>query len=140
MSRSVSLWRAAASALTGLISRRTANVVPHHRGRWAESGRERRERQPPETGAQMDDVHRTEVDGLCVTWRMFQDQLISILAVHNTFDVAPVVCFGPDIYPDLARARELLPKLTALWDAVRHDLWTELIPPLPRATIRSRSV
>ncbi|WP_280189629.1 MULTISPECIES: hypothetical protein [Nocardia] len=30
-------------------------------------------------------------------------------------------------YPDLAQARELLPKLTGLWDAVRHDFWSQLL-------------
>ncbi|MGY1895151.1 hypothetical protein [Nocardia gipuzkoensis] len=31
-------------------------------------------------------------------------------------------------YPDLAQARELLPKSTGLWDAVRHDFWSQLLP------------
>ncbi|WP_280494857.1 hypothetical protein [Nocardia asiatica] len=43
-----------------------------------------------------------------------------------------IASFGPDDFPDLARARELLPELDKLWDAVRHDLWTKIIAPQPR--------
>ena len=82
-------------------------------------------------GSQMDDVCRTEVDGLHVTWRLIQNQLISIVAVQHTSDASPVLSFTPTNYPDLARARELHPGLTKLWDAVRHDFWTKLIPPRP---------
>ncbi len=87
-------------------------------------------------GPQMDEV-RTEADGLGVTWRVLQDQLISIVAVHSASDPAPIVSFGPDAYPDLVQARELLPELTRLWDAVRHDFWAKLIPPPPGSS-RSR--
>jgi hypothetical protein len=87
-------------------------------------------------GPQMDEV-RTEADGLGVTWRVLQDHLISIIAVHSASDPAPIVSFGPDAYPDLVQARELLPELTRLWDAVRHDFWAKLIPPPPGSS-RSR--
>jgi hypothetical protein len=87
-------------------------------------------------GPQMDEV-RTEADGLGVTWRVLQDHLISIVAVHSASDPAPIVSFGPDAYPDLVQARELLPELTRLWDAVRHDFWAKLIPPPPGSS-RSR--
>ncbi|WP_067841235.1 hypothetical protein [Nocardia lijiangensis] len=82
----------------------------------------------------MDDARRTEADGLYVTWRLVQHHLISIVAVHNASDASPVVAFGPDMLSDLARARELLPELTKLWDAVRHDYWTNFIAPHPQVT------
>ncbi|WP_280498071.1 hypothetical protein [Nocardia asiatica] len=76
----------------------------------------------------MAEVRRSEVDGLRVSWCLSRDHLISIVEVHKTSDAAPVVSFGPEIYPDLARARELLPGFAKLWDAVRHEFWKELIP------------
>lgn len=82
-------------------------------------------------GSQMNDVCRTEVDGLRVTWRLIQNHLISIVAVQNASDASPVLSFTPTACPDLAQARELHPGLTKLWDAVRHDFWTTLIPPRP---------
>ncbi|MEV5839594.1 hypothetical protein [Nocardia sp. NPDC052112] len=39
-----------------------------------------------------------------------------------------IASFEPGNYPDLVQARERLPKLAELWDAVRHDFWTEAIP------------
>ncbi|MGY1961797.1 hypothetical protein [Nocardia gipuzkoensis] len=80
----------------------------------------------------MDDMRRTEADGLHATWRLFHDHLITIVAVHEASGAAPIVSFGPDDFPDLAQARELLPDLNTLWDAVRHDFWTKLIPPRPQ--------
>lgn len=73
----------------------------------------------------MDDVRQTEADGLRATWRQFQDDLISIVAVHDVSHAVPIVSFGPGDFPDLARARELFPELTKLWDAIRHDFWTD---------------
>ncbi|WP_433204143.1 hypothetical protein ACQP1G_15425 [Nocardia sp. CA-107356] len=37
------------------------------------------------------------------------------------------VIFDP--YPDLAAARELLPRHTDLWDALRDDYWAALVNP-----------
>ncbi|MFE7747042.1 hypothetical protein [Nocardia sp. NPDC057455] len=82
----------------------------------------------------MDDVRHTEVDGVRVTWRFVQHHLIAILAVDNARDASPVACFSPENYPDLARARELLPELARLWDAVRREFWAKLIPPQQLAT------
>ncbi|WP_280302705.1 hypothetical protein [Nocardia abscessus] len=48
--------------------------------------------------------------------------------MRGTSDVTPIASYGPGSYPDLAQARELLPKLTGLWDAVRHDFWSQLLP------------
>ncbi|WP_067478415.1 hypothetical protein [Nocardia amamiensis] len=79
----------------------------------------------------MDDVRRTEVDGLRVTWGLLQHHLIAIVAVHNKHDASPVVSFSPGNYPDLVRARELHPELARLWDAVRREFWEKLIPPQP---------
>ncbi|MBF6079607.1 hypothetical protein ABZ894_28360 [Nocardia beijingensis] len=77
----------------------------------------------------MNDVRHTEVDGIRVTWRFVQHHLIAIVAVDNASDASPVVSFGPGNYPDLAQARELLPELARLWDAVRREFWAKLIPP-----------
>ncbi|WP_146161167.1 hypothetical protein [Nocardia sp. MDA0666] len=79
----------------------------------------------------MDDTRRTEVDGLRATWLLFQNHLISIVAVHGASGAPPIVSFGPEEFPDLAQARELHPELNTLWDAVRHEFWTKLIPPHP---------
>lgn len=84
----------------------------------------------------MDDVRRTEVDGLRVTWGLLHHHLIAIVAVHKECDASPVVCFSPGNYPDLARARELHPELARLWDAVRHEFWAKLIPPQSLAARR----
>ncbi|MFQ6398772.1 hypothetical protein ACLMAJ_35710 [Nocardia sp. KC 131] len=81
-------------------------------------------------------MRRTEVDGLRVTWRLVQHHLIAIVSVDNASDASPVASFSPSNYPDLALARELLPELARLWDAVRHEFWTKLIPPLPLAEQR----
>lgn len=76
----------------------------------------------------MDRIHRTQVDGLQATWQLNQRHEIGIMFVHNTSDATQIASFEPGDYPDLVRARERLPKLGKLWDAVRHDFWTEAIP------------
>ncbi|RDI66827.1 hypothetical protein [Nocardia pseudobrasiliensis] len=78
----------------------------------------------------MDGEHRTRVDDLEATWRL-DHQRIRIVNVYNTSENLPVVNFQRSGCPDLAEARERLPKLSRLWDAVRHDLWAEwaLVPP-----------
>ncbi|MEV4128533.1 hypothetical protein [Nocardia sp. NPDC049707] len=83
----------------------------------------------------MDGIHRTEVDGLQATWQLNQRHEIGIMCVHNTSEATQVASFEPGDYPDLVQARERLPKLAKLWDAVRHDFWTEVIP----AHCRSRA-
>ncbi|WP_043693223.1 hypothetical protein [Nocardia abscessus] len=84
----------------------------------------------------MADVRRVEVDGLRASWCVSEGHLISIIAVHKASAAAPVVSFGPEIYPDLVQARELLPGLVKLWDAVRHDFWNQYIPAHPRSRTR----
>ncbi|WP_280242717.1 hypothetical protein [Nocardia abscessus] len=69
---------------------------------------------------------RTEVDGLEVLWQLV-DHAARIVSVREATG-AVLLIGGPD-YPDLAAAREKFPKLSVLWDAVRHELWTELAPP-----------
>lgn len=73
---------------------------------------------------------RTEADGLRATWRLLRDHVIAIVVVETLSDAAPVVCFPSGRYPDLARARELYPELTGLWDAIRHEFWKRLMSPL----------
>lgn len=75
-------------------------------------------------------VCRTEIGGLCATWRMLRDHAIAIVVVEKLSDASPVVCFPSGRYPDLARARELYPELAELWDAIRHELWGRLMSPL----------
>ncbi|MFI6959458.1 hypothetical protein ACIBJI_39085 [Nocardia sp. NPDC050408] len=76
----------------------------------------------------MDGIHRTEVDRLQATWQLDHRHVIQIMCVHNISDPTPLATFDPGGYPDLVEARERLPKLAQLWDAVRHDFWTEVIP------------
>lgn len=80
------------------------------------------------TGVSVDTIHRTEADGLQATWQLNQQHEIGIMFVHNTSDATRVASFDPGGYPDLVQARERLPKLAKLWDAVRHHFWTEAIP------------
>lgn len=76
----------------------------------------------------MREIHRTEIDGLQATWRLNHLRQVEIMDVHNTSEILPIVTFGPGTYPDLVQARELWPRLARLWDAVRHDLWMQLVP------------
>lgn len=82
----------------------------------------------------MDDMCRTQTDELRATWCLLHHHSIAIVAVENVSDATPVVCFGPENYPDLAQARELHPELARLWDAVRHEFWGKLFPPLQLGT------
>ncbi|ATL69125.1 hypothetical protein CRH09_26050 [Nocardia terpenica] len=72
-------------------------------------------------------IHRTEVDGIQAMWSLVRHR-ITIVSVHRLPDGAVLASFASDRCPDLAEARERLPELTRLWDAVRHDLWEQLIP------------
>ncbi|MFI6366385.1 hypothetical protein ACIBG0_26955 [Nocardia sp. NPDC050630] len=83
----------------------------------------------------MHEIHRTEIDGVQATWRLNHLRQVEIMNVHNTSEPLPIVTFGPSSYPDLARAREQWPKLARLWDAVRHDMWTELFPRYRRSVL-----
>ncbi|UGT66053.1 hypothetical protein LTT66_22390 [Nocardia gipuzkoensis] len=75
----------------------------------------------------MHEIHHTEVGGYQASWRL-EGHRVAIMVVRCTSDVTPIASYGPGSYPDLARARELLPHLTGLWDAVRHDFWSRLLP------------
>ena len=78
--------------------------------------------------AGMDGTRRTESEGLQAIWRLVGHRA-AIVGVRDTSGKETVVSFDPGPYPDLAEARERFPKLTRLWDAVRHEYWTELAAP-----------
>ncbi|WP_280362926.1 hypothetical protein [Nocardia wallacei] len=68
--------------------------------------------------------HRTEIGGLRALWRIdLQSGRIVVLAVHDHGGALPL---APGERLDLALARERWPRLTPLWDAVRHDFWSRL--------------
>ncbi|MFI5776652.1 hypothetical protein [Nocardia sp. NPDC051570] len=74
-------------------------------------------------------MHTTEIDGLKATWRLDHHPVrIGIMAVYNTAENLPLTEFDHR-YPDLTDAREQLPELWRLWDAVCHDMWVELMSP-----------
>jgi hypothetical protein len=72
-----------------------------------------------------DHIKHTEVDGLEASWTL-DDHEIGIVGVYDTSGNLPVVSIDHGSYPDLAEARERWPKLTRLWNAVRHDFWSEI--------------
>lgn len=71
------------------------------------------------------EVHRhTEIDGLRALWRVDHRRgRIVLLAVRDLSGALPLT---PGDRLDLAAARERWPRLTPLWDAVRHDFWSTL--------------
>lgn len=75
----------------------------------------------------MHEIHHTEVGGFQAIWRM-EGHRIAIMLVRGASDVTPIASYGPDSYPYLAQVREQLPKSTGLWDAIRHDYWSRLLP------------
>ncbi|MBF6064085.1 hypothetical protein IU500_27085 [Nocardia terpenica] len=88
----------------------------------------------------MNEERSSEANGLRATWRLDHHN-IGIIFVRKISDDSLIVLFPPDDLPDLARAREIVPNLMELWDAVRRDFWTEFIPSLQRPpTGRSRRV
>ncbi|MFI7667698.1 hypothetical protein [Nocardia sp. NPDC049526] len=69
--------------------------------------------------------HRTEVDSWLAIWRLDHHQ-IRIIQVHNLFASRALISVpNPDAAPDLVQMREQFPKLSQLWDAIRHEYWTE---------------
>ncbi|ATL67191.1 hypothetical protein [Nocardia terpenica] len=74
----------------------------------------------------MDDIHRTEVDGIEATWRLHHPLRIGITQVYNTSEGLCLVPFDPGGGLDLADARTRFPKLEMLWDAIRHEFWAEM--------------
>lgn len=72
---------------------------------------------------------RTEVDGWQATWRLDRHR-IRIMLVRNASDPLPLISVTTaDIAPDLAQVREQFPKLSRLWDALRHEYWAECLAP-----------
>jgi len=52
------------------------------------------------------------------------------MLVGNTSECSPLMSAPTSATaPDLAQMREQFPKLSALWDAVRHEYWSELRVP-----------
>jgi hypothetical protein len=73
--------------------------------------------------------YRTEVDGWQAIWRL-DHQYIRMMQVRNISESEPLMSADtPAAAPDLAQMREQFPKLSRLWDAVRHEYWTEIIAP-----------
>ncbi|MFI6956503.1 hypothetical protein ACIBJI_23900 [Nocardia sp. NPDC050408] len=76
------------------------------------------------TDDDMPHQHVTECDGLEASWTLDKHN-IEIHGIYDTAEDLLVVSIdGP--YPDLVEARERWPKLTDLWNAVRHDFWSQM--------------
>ncbi|ATL67486.1 hypothetical protein CRH09_16035 [Nocardia terpenica] len=71
----------------------------------------------------MGDIHRTEVDGIEVTWRIDRTVRIGIVEVRNVSGDRIVAVFGSGRCLDLVQARGRFPKFEKVWDAVRHEFW-----------------
>jgi hypothetical protein len=72
--------------------------------------------------------HRTELDGWVAEWCLDQQHCVRILLVHKLSDPKPLASFDLAASPDLAQMREQYPNLSQLWDAIRHQYWSEFIP------------
>jgi hypothetical protein len=73
--------------------------------------------------------HRTEVGNWQAIW-LNDRHCIRILLVRNLFEKVPLTSETVSAAaPDLAQMREKFPKLSRLWDAIRHEYWPEVIPP-----------
>lgn len=72
--------------------------------------------------------HRTEVDGWSAEWQV-DHYRIRITLVRSGAE-KPLVSFMAASAPDLRQMRERFPKLSPLWDAIRHEYWAEVAPPL----------
>ncbi|WP_433726239.1 hypothetical protein ACQP0C_32580 [Nocardia sp. CA-129566] len=69
--------------------------------------------------------YRTEVEGWQVSWRL-DHRRIRIMLVCNVFESEPLISISSAAAaPDLVQVRERFPELARLWDAVRHEYWTE---------------
>ncbi|MEU6563113.1 hypothetical protein [Nocardia nova] len=73
------------------------------------------------------DVRTTAVGTLEATWKLV-GHAARIQLVRTALGDVMVSYTDPEC-PDLADARQQRPDLAPLWNAVRHDLWTELAPP-----------
>ncbi|WP_433680075.1 hypothetical protein [Nocardia sp. CA-119907] len=73
--------------------------------------------------------HRTEVDGWQAIWRLDR-QHIRMMLVRNASESQPLMSVSTvAAAPDLAQMREQFPRLSRLWDAVRHEYWAECLAP-----------
>ncbi|MET8877112.1 hypothetical protein [Nocardia sp. NPDC004604] len=76
--------------------------------------------------------HRTEVDGWQAIWRL-DDHRVRMMLVRNLFESEPLLSMSTAATaPDLVQVRERFPDLSRLWDAVRHEYWTESLSPKER--------
>ncbi|RJO76969.1 hypothetical protein D5S18_12245 [Nocardia panacis] len=73
--------------------------------------------------------HRTEVDGWQAVWQL-DHHCIRMMLVGKVSDATPLMSVAvPTAAPDLAQMRERFPKLSRLWEAVRHEYWAEFLTP-----------
>lgn len=72
--------------------------------------------------------YRTEVDGATAEWRVDHD-CIRITLVRSGTEKPLVSCTAASA-PDLVQMREQFPELSRLWNAIRHEYWAEVAPPL----------
>ncbi|WP_433680128.1 hypothetical protein [Nocardia sp. CA-119907] len=73
--------------------------------------------------------HRTEVDGWQALWCL-DYHCIRMMLVRNLFDSEPLMSAASwATAPDLVQMRERFPELSRLWDAVRHEYWTQSLSP-----------
>ncbi|MFJ1457086.1 hypothetical protein [Nocardia sp. N2S4-5] len=72
---------------------------------------------------------RTEVDGWQAIWRIDRHR-IRMLLVRNLSESQPLLSVpAPATAPDLVQMREQFPERSRLWDAIRHEYWTEFSAP-----------
>ncbi|MQY21984.1 hypothetical protein NRB20_50970 [Nocardia sp. RB20] len=81
--------------------------------------------------------HRTEAGQWQAIW-MFDQSRIRIVLVHNMSESTDLFrTESPTTAPDLAQMREQYPRLSRLWDAIRHEFWTESLGPGGRPPTRA---
>ena len=52
------------------------------------------------------------------------------MLVRNVSEPQPLISIStPAAAPDLVQMREQFPKLSRLWDAIRHEYWLESLAP-----------
>ncbi|MFF0488505.1 hypothetical protein ACFYTQ_05720 [Nocardia sp. NPDC004068] len=68
--------------------------------------------------------HTVIADGTSARWELTGTK-IRILSVMRPPKSDPLILLDQ---PDLAEARERFPRLTDLWDAIRHEFWATYKP------------
>ncbi|WP_280274087.1 hypothetical protein [Nocardia wallacei] len=73
---------------------------------------------------------RTEAGEWLAVWRLDHWRIRVLLVCGRTGDERPLLrAHAPAHAPDLAEVRERFPDLSMLWNAIRHEYWTETITP-----------